>query len=57
MSTRIGVVMGREHYRYWHNTGSVGSFGAAAAAACLYGLDEQAFAHALDDLLAVLGQS
>jgi 2-methylcitrate dehydratase PrpD len=47
VSTRIGVVMGREHYRYWHNTGSVGSFGAAAAAAYLYGLDEQAFAHAL----------
>lgn len=47
VATRIGVVLGREHYRYWHNTGSVGSFGAAAAAACLYGLDEQAFAHAL----------
>ncbi len=47
VSTRIGVVMGRAHYQYWHNTGSIGSFGAAAAAACLYGLDETEFAHAL----------
>jgi 2-methylcitrate dehydratase PrpD len=47
ISTRIGVVMGRPHYKYWHNTGTMGSFGAAAAAACLLKLDEQAFAHAL----------
>ena len=47
VSTRIGVVMGREHYRYWHNTGTMGSFGAAAAAACAMGLDETAFANAL----------
>ena len=47
VSTRIGVVMGRPHYRYWHNTGTMGSFGAAAAAASLLKLDEAAFAHAL----------
>jgi 2-methylcitrate dehydratase PrpD len=47
ISTRIGVVMGRPHYRYWHNTGTMGSFGAAAAAASLLKLDETAFAHAL----------
>lgn len=47
VSTRIGVVMGRPHYRYWHNTGTMGSFGAAAAAASLLQLDEAAFAHAL----------
>ena len=47
ISTRIGVVMGRPHYRYWHNTGTMGSFGAAAAAASLLQLDEAAFAHAL----------
>ncbi|MGN6579713.1 MAG: MmgE/PrpD family protein [Bordetella sp.] len=47
VSTRIGVVMGRPHYRYWHNTGTVGSFGAAAAAACVLGLGEQRFADAL----------
>jgi len=47
VSTRIGVAMGRAHYRYWHNTGTIGSFGAAAAAAAIYGLDAQRFAHAL----------
>ena len=47
ISTRIGAAMGREHYRYWHNTGTIGSFGAAAACAELYGLDRERFAHAL----------
>jgi 2-methylcitrate dehydratase PrpD len=47
ISTRIGAAMGRAHYRYWHNTGTIGSFGAAAAAATLYGLDAKRFAHAL----------
>jgi 2-methylcitrate dehydratase PrpD len=47
ISTRIGTAMGRAHYRYWHNTGTIGSFGAAAAAAAIYGLDARRFAHAL----------
>ena len=47
ISTRIGVVMGRPHYKHWHNTGTMGTFGAAAAAGQLLGLDEVAFAHAL----------
>ncbi|WP_418316145.1 MmgE/PrpD family protein [Piscinibacter sakaiensis] len=47
VSTRIGVALGRAHYEHWHNTGTVGSFGAAAAAGFLLGLDEQAFANAL----------
>jgi 2-methylcitrate dehydratase PrpD len=47
LSTRIGTVLGRAHYRYWHNTGTVGTFGAAAAAAALYGLDGTRFGHAL----------
>lgn len=47
VSTRIGVVMGRAHYQYWHNTGTMGTFGAAAAAGSLLQLDETAFAHAL----------
>ncbi len=47
ISTRIGVAMGRAHYRYWHNTGTIGSFGAAAAAAAIHGLDATRFAHAL----------
>ncbi len=47
ISTRIGVALGRDHYAYWHNTGTVGSFGAAAAAGYLLKLDESRFAHAL----------
>ena len=47
VSTRVGVAVGRAHYRYCHNTGTMGCFGAAAAAGALLGLDEAAFAHAL----------
>jgi 2-methylcitrate dehydratase PrpD len=39
--------MGRAHYKYWHNTGTIGCFGAAAAAAELLQLDTKRFAHAL----------
>jgi 2-methylcitrate dehydratase PrpD len=47
ISTRIGALMGRAHYKYWHNTGTIGCFGACAAAAELLGLDAARFAHAL----------
>jgi 2-methylcitrate dehydratase PrpD len=47
VATCIGAAMGRAHYRYWHNTGTIGSFGAAAACAELYALDRRRFAHAL----------
>ena len=47
ISTRIGAAMGRAHYRYWHNTGTIGCFGAAAAAAEILRLTEKQFAHAL----------
>src|SRR5437867_703845 len=47
ISTRIGAAMGRAHYRYWHNTGTIGCFGACAAAAELLNLDGNKFAHAL----------
>jgi 2-methylcitrate dehydratase PrpD len=47
ISTRIGAAMGREHYRYWHNTGTIGCFGACAAAAEMLSLDRRRFAHAL----------
>jgi len=47
VSTRIGVVMGRPHYKFWHSTGTVGTFGAAAAVGGLLELDESAFAHGL----------
>ncbi|HYU69442.1 MAG TPA: MmgE/PrpD family protein [Burkholderiales bacterium] len=47
ISTRIAAAMGRAHYRYWHNTGTIGCFGAASAVAELLGLDTMRFAHAL----------
>src|SRR5690606_8227527 len=47
VSTRIGQALGRDHYKYWHNTGTVGVFGSAAAAAVLLKLKPNEFAHAL----------
>ena len=47
VSTRIGVAVQPSHYRYWHTTGTIGTFGAAAATASLLGLDARRFAHAL----------
>jgi 2-methylcitrate dehydratase PrpD len=47
ISTRIGAAMGRAHYKHWHNTGTIGCFGAAAAAAEALKLDRARFAHAL----------
>ena len=36
---RIGEAVNPSHYRYWHPTGTVATFGAAAAAGSLLGLD------------------
>jgi 2-methylcitrate dehydratase PrpD len=47
ISTRIALVMGRSHYRYWHNTATIGSFGAAAAAASALRLDRDGVANAI----------
>ena len=47
ISTRIAAAMGRAHYKFWHNTGTIGCFGAAAAAAEILQLDRTRFAHAL----------
>jgi 2-methylcitrate dehydratase PrpD len=47
ISTRIAALMGRAHYKYWHNTGTIGCFGACAAASELLDLDRIRFAHAL----------
>jgi 2-methylcitrate dehydratase PrpD len=47
ISTRIGAAMGKAHYKHWHNTGTIGCFGAAAAAAEALRLDRKQFAHAL----------
>jgi 2-methylcitrate dehydratase PrpD len=37
---RIGMAVGKAHYRVWHNTSTCGPFGSALAAAELIGLNE-----------------
>jgi 2-methylcitrate dehydratase PrpD len=46
-SVRVGVFLGRSHYRVFHTTGTAGTFGAAAATAYLLQLDETTMLHAL----------
>ena len=47
VSSRISAAMGRDHYRFWHTTGTIATFGATAAAALLLKLDRSETAHAL----------
>jgi 2-methylcitrate dehydratase PrpD len=47
ISTRIGAGLGRSHYRFWHNTGTVAPLGAAAPIPTLLRLDPNRYAHAL----------
>jgi 2-methylcitrate dehydratase PrpD len=47
ISSRIGERVMPSHYRYWHSTGTLGSFGAAAAVASLLKCDAVQFGHAL----------
>jgi len=44
---RIGRAVGPDHYRYWHNTGTCGPFGAAAAVASIFDHDEEQLMWAL----------
>jgi len=44
---RIAEAVNPSHYRYWHNTGTCGTFGAAAAVAKLLKLSEEQIVHAL----------
>lgn len=44
---RIGEAVTPAHYYYWHTTGTVGTFGAAAAAGKILGLTEEQLVHAL----------
>ena len=46
-STRIGEAIMPSHYKFWHTTGTVGSFGAAAAVATVLGCSRDQIAHAL----------
>lgn len=47
VSTRVGEALGPVHYRFWHNTGTVGVIGAAAAVALLHDLPQAEAAHAI----------
>ena len=47
VSNRIGAAVNPAHYAYWHTTGTVGHFGAAAAVALVLGLGRAQTAHAL----------
>ena len=44
---RVGMAVGKEHYRIWHNTATCGPFGSAMASAELLGLDDAQTVHAL----------
>ena len=50
VAIRAGEAMGTSHYKYWHTTGTCGTFGAAAAAGKLLGLDR-------DQLVAAFGSA
>jgi 2-methylcitrate dehydratase PrpD len=47
VAIRVGEAVTPSHYRYWHTTGTCGTFGAAAASARLLGLDAGGIASAL----------
>jgi len=40
VAIRAGEAMGTSHYRFWHTTGTCGTFGAVAAAGKILGLDK-----------------
>jgi 2-methylcitrate dehydratase PrpD len=44
---RVGMSVGPEHYRIWHNTATCGPFGSAMAVASLLGVGEAACVNAL----------
>ncbi len=44
---RVGMSVGKEHYKIWHNTATCGPFGSAMASAALLGLDDGQAVHAL----------
>jgi 2-methylcitrate dehydratase PrpD len=47
IAIRIGEAVNPSHYYYWHNTGTCGVFGAAAAAGKLLDLNKTQLVHAL----------
>lgn len=51
----VGRSFDDRHYGFWHNTSTAGGFGAAAAAASIYGADEAVMAHALGNAGSIAG--
>jgi 2-methylcitrate dehydratase PrpD len=47
ISNRIGAGVNPDHYKYWHTTGTVGTFGAAVAAGIAFDLDARQMADAI----------
>ena len=47
VSNRIGLAVNPAHYEFWHTTGTVGAFGAAAGAGAALRLDGARIMHAL----------
>jgi 2-methylcitrate dehydratase PrpD len=47
ISTRVAVAVNPAHYKFWHTTGTVGTFGAAAAVGTILRLDRERMSHAL----------
>ncbi len=44
---RVGMAVGPEHYKIWHNTATCGPYGSAMTGATLLGLDDAAASHAM----------
>jgi 2-methylcitrate dehydratase PrpD len=44
---RVGEAVGPSHYKFWHNTGTCGAFGAAAASGRILRMDSEEMASAL----------
>lgn len=51
----IGSTLDAYHYGLWHNTSTAGGFGAAAAAASVYGLDAEQIGWALGNIGSLAG--
>jgi len=49
VSNRIAETVNPAHYAYWHTTGTIGTFGSAAAAATILGLTAEQTLHALSN--------
>jgi 2-methylcitrate dehydratase PrpD len=47
VSNRMAVAVNPAHYEYWHTTGTIGTFGAAAGAGAALGLDGIRIGHAM----------